>query len=848
MFDRASKKLGLEQAVLGTFGQEDDDDKPTSKEMEQLLKKGAYALLEDENDEITKAFCADDIDSILAKRTRTRVVEGTKTASWLNKQGMVVSKSKFTSDSKAAAIDVDDPLFWQKVMPDFVTPAIMLQKLQDLTDEINGTTGKTKGRGRGRWRSKQKETSPAVDEENPEDGKSSVGEGDTKEPAVTPEDDANEAEGDAPVSDSGDKNEEDGDGDDDEKEEKFQLTRTNQRKIAKFMSDLKSMMEGLIEDADDDGPPAEDKATAQKLLLTISVKERLFNEEQRHFARVMLKRLEGNRRRRCRTSDQQARVGPGRRQREDDGVGGELREELLIVGKKKRKRRKKAEIEAESERKKRKRSSDDESGAEVGDDGYLVHSDDEADWSDIGEDLYKTGKKRPGISRKEARRRRQWAADDDPATAAGRAWPVFPRHVVNKVLASVLEEVMKHDSAKGGVFSVPVPRDEFPEYYEQIKHPMDYGTMKEKLENGEYRSAQSMQKDFVLVMHNCIKFNAQDSEIVQEARHQALMRPNILRNAALKHDLFLAEDGSVLEVYDDDGKKKGEENSSGTPKKRRRRKKSELVSPKSDEAPIPRKVGYHLNLCEIFCKEAFQAYLLSISLLDQKKWGKKNSKKGGAPETPGPEDEDDDVPLTSLRKKKPRIRISLGDGEASKASKKRSAKRSRSEDSDDMDNDDDDTNAGVEVTPIPRKKKRKATSASKADSKAEVDGSEKRRGKKKGKSSDSQIEKDYIESDDDVGSRSKISGETRNGSLGTDSKRGFASVNNENGGSNDPDVAPGAIYLDAPALKKEREALDDNFKASRDHFRKRGPWTLPSPLAPGKFRDVAMATLNKMGR
>lgn len=117
MFDRASKKLGLEQAVLGTFGQDDDDDKPTGKEMEQLLKKGAYALLEDDNDDIVKQFCADDIDSILAKRTRTRVVEGAKTASWLNKQGMVVTKSKFTSDNSSAQLDMDDPLFWQKVMP-----------------------------------------------------------------------------------------------------------------------------------------------------------------------------------------------------------------------------------------------------------------------------------------------------------------------------------------------------------------------------------------------------------------------------------------------------------------------------------------------------------------------------------------------------------------------------------------------------------------------------------------------------------------------------------------------------------------------------------------------------------
>ena len=82
MFDRASKKLGLEQAVLGTFEQSNEDDKPTNKEMEQLLKKGAYALIEDENDEEGKAFCADDIENILAKRTRTRVIEGAKTASW----------------------------------------------------------------------------------------------------------------------------------------------------------------------------------------------------------------------------------------------------------------------------------------------------------------------------------------------------------------------------------------------------------------------------------------------------------------------------------------------------------------------------------------------------------------------------------------------------------------------------------------------------------------------------------------------------------------------------------------------------------------------------------------------
>ena len=77
-----------------------------------------------------------------------------------------------------------------------------------------------------------------------------------------------------------------------------------------------------------------------------------------------------------------------------------------------------------------------------------------------------------------------------------------------------------------------------------------------------------MQKDFVLVMQNCLKFNAKDSEIVQEARKQTLMRPNLLRDAAKKHGLFLAEDGNVFYILDDDKK-----NKDGSPKKKRRRKK-----------------------------------------------------------------------------------------------------------------------------------------------------------------------------------------------------------------------------------------------------------------------------------
>ncbi len=76
---------------------------------------------------------------------------------------------------------------------------------------------------------------------------------------------------------------------------------------------------------------------------------------------------------------------------------------------------------------------------------------------------------------KEAKRRREWGAGKNPLKLAAMPWPVFPRHSVSNVLGSLLDEVIRIDKENLGIFSVPVPRDQFPEYYELIKKPMDYG-------------------------------------------------------------------------------------------------------------------------------------------------------------------------------------------------------------------------------------------------------------------------------------------------------------------------------------------------------------------------------------
>lgn len=65
MFERASRKLGLEQAVLGSrqFGDAESEEagkssaKMDSKEVETLLRHGAYAALMDDDTEAVKEFC-----------------------------------------------------------------------------------------------------------------------------------------------------------------------------------------------------------------------------------------------------------------------------------------------------------------------------------------------------------------------------------------------------------------------------------------------------------------------------------------------------------------------------------------------------------------------------------------------------------------------------------------------------------------------------------------------------------------------------------------------------------------------------------------------------------------------
>lgn len=109
MFDKASMKLGLDKAVLqsmNTQGSKDGNNKQLSKkEIEDLLKKGAYGAVMDDDNAGDK-FCEEDIDSILKRRTQVITMESEK--------GSTFSKASFAASGNRSDITIDDPDFWTK--------------------------------------------------------------------------------------------------------------------------------------------------------------------------------------------------------------------------------------------------------------------------------------------------------------------------------------------------------------------------------------------------------------------------------------------------------------------------------------------------------------------------------------------------------------------------------------------------------------------------------------------------------------------------------------------------------------------------------------------------------------
>nr|XP_023693931.1 bromodomain-containing protein 1-like isoform X2 [Paramormyrops kingsleyae] len=77
------------------------------------------------------------------------------------------------------------------------------------------------------------------------------------------------------------------------------------------------------------------------------------------------------------------------------------------------------------------------------------------------------------------------------------------------LLRSVLDQLQEKDPTK--IFTQPVSIKEVPDYLDHIKHPMDFSTMRKRINAQGYRSLEEFEADFNLIVSNCMKYNAKDT-------------------------------------------------------------------------------------------------------------------------------------------------------------------------------------------------------------------------------------------------------------------------------------------------------------------------------------------------
>ena len=96
-----------------------------------------------------------------------------------------------------------------------------------------------------------------------------------------------------------------------------------------------------------------------------------------------------------------------------------------------------------------------------------------------------------------------------------------PHRNTNKLqflLKTVVKQLWKHQFAWPFTEPVDANKLKLPDYHKIIKHPMDLGTIKKRLENCWYYSAEECVKDFSRMFTNCYTYNKAGEDVVLMAQ------------------------------------------------------------------------------------------------------------------------------------------------------------------------------------------------------------------------------------------------------------------------------------------------------------------------------------------
>ena len=114
----------------------------------------------------------------------------------------------------------------------------------------------------------------------------------------------------------------------------------------------------------------------------------------------------------------------------------------------------------------------------------------------------------------------------------------LPEQVVDKftiVAMDALTKMGNHDSYD--LFFEPVGEDEAPGYSDIVTNPMDFGTMKNKVQKGVYgdgsTAVAALYEDFLLCMENCALYNDVEGEVMEEATRLLSLLPEVYSSACV---------------------------------------------------------------------------------------------------------------------------------------------------------------------------------------------------------------------------------------------------------------------------------------------------------------------------
>ncbi|XP_070936881.1 bromodomain-containing protein 1 isoform X4 [Macaca nemestrina] len=114
------------------------------------------------------------------------------------------------------------------------------------------------------------------------------------------------------------------------------------------------------------------------------------------------------------------------------------------------------------------------------------------------------------------------------------------------LLRSVLDQLQDKDPAR--IFAQPVSLKEVPDYLDHIKQPMDFATMRKRLEAQGYKNLHEFEEDFGLIIDNCMKYNARDTVFYRAAVRLRDQGGVVLRQARREVDSIGLEEASGMHL------------------------------------------------------------------------------------------------------------------------------------------------------------------------------------------------------------------------------------------------------------------------------------------------------------